>query len=153
MNRGLRAAQIRGVEPFLECRTSEDGVRPRQQGTGLIQVVVRCPRHTLSLRIADQVALQMEQTAPIIGGYFAWRNLRVANESQVTDRFTKAIDQLGSERSDKDGKPVPNLEVWLGGIYAFERIARDSPRDDHGGAHRICAPECPASLSLSFGCC
>ena len=65
---------------------------------------------TLSLRIADQVALQMEQTAQIIGGYFAWRNLRVANESQITDRFTRAIDQLGSERSDKDGKPVPNLE-------------------------------------------
>lgn len=39
---------------------------------------------------------------------------------QVTERFTRAVDQLGSE------KP----EVRLGGIYALERIARDST-DDH----------------------
>jgi hypothetical protein len=37
----------------------------------------------------------------------------------VTDRYTKAIEQLGS------GK----LDVRIGGIYALERIAHDSPRD------------------------
>ena len=37
----------------------------------------------------------------------------------MTDRCTKAIEQLGS------GK----LDVRLGGIYTPERIARDSPRD------------------------
>lgn len=65
-------------------------------------------------------------------GYIAWRNLRetqkkldVDREGQVTNRFTQAITQLGAEL--KDGKP--NLEVRLGGIYALERIARDSPRD------------------------
>ncbi|MGH2548208.1 MAG: pentapeptide repeat-containing protein [Thermomicrobiales bacterium] len=45
--------------------------------------------------------------------------LRVAQESQITDRFTKAIEQLGSEK----------LAIRLGGIYALERIAKDSPRD------------------------
>jgi uncharacterized protein YjbI with pentapeptide repeats len=39
---------------------------------------------------------------------------------QITERFTRAIDQLGSRE----------LDVRLGGIYALERIARDS-RDDH----------------------
>ncbi|MGI8477098.1 MAG: hypothetical protein ACR2OO_12085 [Thermomicrobiales bacterium] len=51
--------------------------------------------------------------------------LRVAQEGQITDRFTKAIEQLGATRSD--GRP--HLEIRLGGIYAFERIARDSLRD------------------------
>jgi hypothetical protein len=37
----------------------------------------------------------------------------------VTDRYTKAIEQLGSDRFD----------VRVGGIYALECIARDSPRD------------------------
>jgi hypothetical protein len=37
----------------------------------------------------------------------------------MTDRYTKTIEQLGS------GK----LDVRLGGIYAPERIARDSPWD------------------------
>ena len=38
----------------------------------------------------------------------------------ITERFTRAIDQLGSTQ----------LDVRLGGIYALERIARDS-RADH----------------------
>jgi uncharacterized protein YjbI with pentapeptide repeats len=49
------------------------------------------------------------------------RTNEITEQGQVTDRFTKAIDQLGS---DKD-----RLDVRIGGIYALERIARDSPRD------------------------
>src|SRR5271165_4375830 len=59
--------------------------------------------------------------------------LDLQREGQITDRFTKAIDQLGAVQPggklDKDGKPKINLEVRLGGIYALERIARDSPKD------------------------
>ena len=62
--------------------------------------------------------------AAVVAGVIAWRNLHVTQEGQITNRFTQAIGQLGAE---KDGKP--NLEVRLGGIYALERIARDSPRD------------------------
>ncbi len=40
-------------------------------------------------------------------------------EGQVTDRYTKAIEQLGSEKVD----------VRTGGIYALERIAHDSAKD------------------------
>ena len=50
---------------------------------------------------------------------FTGRNYRLAREGQVTDRYTKAIEQLGSDR----------LDVRLGGIYALERIASDSARD------------------------
>ena len=37
----------------------------------------------------------------------------------MTDRYTKAIEQLGSKE----------LDVRIGGIYALERIARDSAKD------------------------
>jgi len=37
----------------------------------------------------------------------------------VTDRYTKAIEQLGSKE----------IDVRIGGIYALERIAYDSERD------------------------
>jgi uncharacterized protein YjbI with pentapeptide repeats len=47
------------------------------------------------------------------------RNFALSREGQVTDRYTKAIEQLGS------GK----LDVRIGGIYALERVARDSARD------------------------
>ena len=55
----------------------------------------------------------------LIGIYFTWRQLRISQEGQITDRFTKAIAQLGDDQ----------LAVRLGGIYALERIARDSERD------------------------
>jgi Pentapeptide repeats (8 copies) len=45
--------------------------------------------------------------------------VELTEQGQVTDRYTKAIEQLGS------GK----LDVRIGGIYALERIARDSARD------------------------
>lgn len=57
-----------------------------------------------------------------IGLYLTWRRILVTEEGQITDRFTAAIKQLG----DSD------TVVQLGGVYALERIAEDSPRsDDH----------------------
>jgi hypothetical protein len=47
------------------------------------------------------------------------RNFTLSREGQVTDRYTKAIEQLGSEK----------LDVRIGSIYALERVARDSARD------------------------
>jgi hypothetical protein len=50
---------------------------------------------------------------------FTARNFALSRVGQVTDRYTKAIDQLGSDK----------IDVRIGGIYALERIARDSARD------------------------
>ncbi|MDB9474437.1 pentapeptide repeat-containing protein [Dolichospermum circinale] len=47
------------------------------------------------------------------------KNAEAANQKQITERFSKAIEQLGSD------KP----EIILGGIYTLERIARDSEPD------------------------
>jgi uncharacterized protein YjbI with pentapeptide repeats len=52
------------------------------------------------------------------------RNVRVIEQGHITDRYTKAIEQLGKLDGDK-----PNIEVRLGAIYALERIAFDSRRD------------------------
>jgi hypothetical protein len=57
--------------------------------------------------------------AVLAGVVFTWRQLQVSPQGQVTDRFTRAIEQLG--------KNSPELRV--GGIYALERIARDSATD------------------------
>jgi len=54
-------------------------------------------------------------SAVAIGIYFAWGNLNTAREGQITERFTRANDQLGAK--DKDGNPA--LEIRLGGIYAL----------------------------------
>ena len=53
------------------------------------------------------------------GAAATWRQVRISREGQVTERFTRAVDQLGSE----------HLDVRLGALYALGRIARDSPGD------------------------
>jgi hypothetical protein len=70
--------------------------------------------------------------AQILGGaallsglYFTWRTLQVNREGQITERFTRAIDQLGA--TDDEGNKL--FEIRLGGIYALERIARESDED------------------------
>ena len=60
-----------------------------------------------------------EPTPSRPAGQRRWRQLQVHRQGQVTDRYTKAVDQLGQA----------GLEVKVGGIYALERIARDSLAD------------------------
>ncbi|ORT53697.1 pentapeptide repeat-containing protein [Streptomyces sp. CB03238] len=62
----------------------------------------------------------------LFGAYATWRQLRVSQEGlnatregHVTDRFSRAVDQLGSDK----------LDVRIGGIHALWRIADHSPRD------------------------
>ncbi|MEV1242354.1 pentapeptide repeat-containing protein [Nonomuraea sp. NPDC050022] len=47
----------------------------------------------------------------------ARKGLEVAQKGQVTDRFTKAVEQLGSA----------SMEVRIGAAYALENIGRDVP--------------------------
>ncbi|MEV8087481.1 pentapeptide repeat-containing protein [Streptomyces nigra] len=62
----------------------------------------------------------------LFGAYATWRQLRVsqdglraAQEGYVTDRFSRAVDQLGSDK----------LDVRIGGLHALWRIAEQSARD------------------------
>jgi Pentapeptide repeats (8 copies) len=75
--------------------------------------------------------------AVVVGAFFTYRQVQTSRhqlehtiessrkqheldrQGQVTERFTRAIDQLGHG----------NLDVRLGGIYALERIANDSLED------------------------
>lgn len=57
--------------------------------------------------------------ALLLGLYFTWGNLVTAKEGQITERFTRAIEQFGNEK----------MEIKLGGIYALGRIAKESKKD------------------------
>ncbi|MEV5242574.1 pentapeptide repeat-containing protein [Streptomyces cinnamoneus] len=52
---------------------------------------------------------------------FTARNYLLSCEGQVTDRYTKAIEQIASDRGDER----------IGGIYALERVMADSARDHY----------------------
>jgi hypothetical protein len=73
-------------------------------------------RISVSDRQAQTAAKQAETAS---------RQAQAIEDGQVTERFTKAIEQLGACKAGGE----PNLEVRLGGIFALERIARDSEKD------------------------
>jgi uncharacterized protein YjbI with pentapeptide repeats len=104
-----------------------------------------------------QTLLQSVTGLVVIGGVvftalgllYTARTLETAQQGQITDRYTRAVEQLGNRQS---------LDVRLGGIYALERLANDSPRDrrtiydvlaafarEHDPAPKIKISEAPAA--------
>jgi hypothetical protein len=57
------------------------------------------------------------------------RTYELTERGQVTDRYARAVEQLASK----------SIEIRLGGIYALERIARDSPSDQQTIVDVLCA--------------
>jgi uncharacterized protein YjbI with pentapeptide repeats len=85
---------------------------------------VLAPRHAFNDG-GDAIRAQNDIRATLLQG-LGGHNIRSSREQrdldrqgQVTERFTRAIDQLGSSEVD----------VRIGGIYALERIAGNSPPD------------------------
>lgn len=106
------------VKPWPEDLANTNGLSP-----GEARAEVGRVRTALLASLAGLIAA----TGAVLSGLTYRLNSRVAAQtherdlqSQITERFTRAIDQLGNRSS---------LDVRLGGIYALERIARDSVDD------------------------
>jgi uncharacterized protein YjbI with pentapeptide repeats len=54
-----------------------------------------------------------------ITAFISWRNYQIAQDKQSSERFSKAIEQLDSDR----------YTVCLGGLFSLEKLAKDSPKD------------------------
>ncbi|TMR15889.1 hypothetical protein ETD85_55735, partial [Nonomuraea zeae] len=79
---------------------------------------VNSARHTLVQAVTGLVVIGgVVFTA--LGLWYTAQTLNTTQQGQITDRYTKAVEQLGSTKSD----------VRLGGIYALQRLAFDSTHD------------------------
>jgi uncharacterized protein YjbI with pentapeptide repeats len=88
------------VQEKRQSRTPRDWVQLATVATAVIAAVGAMAYNGLSLNATRE-------------------QIKITEEGHLTDRFSKAIEQLGSTTSD----------VRLGGIYALERVMRDSPAD------------------------
>jgi uncharacterized protein YjbI with pentapeptide repeats len=64
-----------------------------------------------------------------LGLVFTARTFSVTRQSHITERYTAAIGQLGGS----------SVHVRLGGLFALERIAHDSKRDEPTITEVLCA--------------
>lgn len=82
----------------------------------------------------------------VLGAYYTARTFALNRQGQITERFTRAIDQLGSQA----------LDVRIGGLYALHRLSQESREDyvsimeilaayvrDHAPATRRAAGQTP----------
>jgi hypothetical protein len=123
--------QVGRVRAFEDLLASAD-LAPRDQLA--LQKDLLQAELTARVGLVGPLVQLLVGTGILLGAYFTWRNLRIAaatlqttQKGQVTERFTRAIDQLGNAND----RGEPNLEVRLGGIYALEGVARDS--DEYRG--------------------
>lgn len=84
-----------------------------------VKLVIRYPR---GLNVQASGKLHIDPSKQALGGLavlggllYTARIFRLSREGQLTERYTKAIEQLGSG----------TLDVRLGAIYALERLAHD----------------------------
>jgi hypothetical protein len=115
----LKLAQIAGVLILTAIVAGVIWKVPRWQVEQLAQSGVG-PKDVAELENAARATL-----AQIVGGafflatlYFTWQTLQVDRQKEITDGFTRAVDQLGSK----------DRNVRVGGIYALEQVARTSPQ-------------------------
>jgi uncharacterized protein YjbI with pentapeptide repeats len=99
--------KINYIEPFLEKVKLERDVLVIEKDRTIIQ------NSTDATLIQVLGGLILSVTA-----YIGYLNFKVGEDKQVTERFSKAIDHLGSIE----------VNVRLGGIYSLEQIAIDSPK-------------------------
>lgn len=73
----------------------------------------------LAVPLAALAAAVVAAVIAVYGHQTRLDELALSRDSDVTDRYTKAVEQLGQE----------SAVVKIGGIYALERIHRESPLD------------------------
>jgi hypothetical protein len=84
------------------------------------------PDSDVSSERAEEISSARSALLVMLGGLIAVataiytvKTFRLSRQGQITDRLTRAVDQLGNEAVD----------IRLGGIFALERLARESPGD------------------------
>lgn len=80
----------------------------------------------LEIAVFEQEDRARATLAQIIGGavvlaglWFTWQRIEISRQGQITERFTRAVEQLGSAQQS----------IRVGATFALERIARESEQD------------------------
>lgn len=82
-----------------------------------LELAEKLSRRNFILELIRLIITSLGTTATIFGGGILFLNFSQGENRLITERFTKSIEQLGNREET----------IRIGGIYALERIANDSP--------------------------
>lgn len=86
---------------------------------GQIRITLQQAQAQLQNSIRSTLLQALGGILIVAGAVATWRQVQISREGQITDRLTHAIDQLGADKVD----------IRVGGIFALERLAKDSAED------------------------
>jgi len=110
--------QLKGAdEAAAEANVRDAGLRLATGIAALSAGVLAWGRLELSRR-EHRLAVEAAERA-VDAQQLATRTQQTSERGQITERYTRAVEQLGSD----------NLAVRLGALYALEAVARDSADD------------------------
>jgi hypothetical protein len=101
------------LHPALSS-TDLSGIADAEKRVALQQAQAQLQNETRTTLLQGLAGLVL-----VAGAFATWRQVQISRHGQITERVTKAVDQLAGARMD----------VRVGGIYALERVAKDSPED------------------------
>jgi uncharacterized protein YjbI with pentapeptide repeats len=134
---------MKTIVKFLQSLIAPDPIAPeiirakayemwKAQGGGIInpdanwqaaieqlRLAEKLSRRNFILELIRLIITSLSTTATIFGGLILFLNFSQGENRLITERFTRSIEQLGNTEET----------IRIGGIYALERIANDSPRD------------------------
>ncbi len=84
-----------------------------------LKLAEKLSRRSFILELIRLIIASLSTSATIFGGSILFLNFFQGENRLITERFTRSIEQLGNKEET----------IRIGGIYALERIANDSPRD------------------------
>ena len=84
-----------------------------------LQSAEKLSRRNFILELIRLIIASLSTGATIFAGSILFLNFSQGENRLITERFTRSIEQLGNKEET----------IRIGGIYALERIANDSPRD------------------------
>jgi uncharacterized protein YjbI with pentapeptide repeats len=122
---GLLAALALWIVPVLQVQPARERLATEVDLTPADRLALEnqifgdenAARSTLAIILA---AAGLLLTAGII-----WRRFEKSRELKSHEQFTRAVEQLGSERNDGS----PRTQARLGGIYALERLAGEAEHE------------------------
>ncbi len=84
-----------------------------------LNLAEKLSRRNFILELIRLIIASLSTGATIFAGSILFLNFSQGENRLITERFTRSIEQLGNKEET----------IRIGGIYALERIANDSPRD------------------------
>jgi hypothetical protein len=115
---GLVTASVLLVPAWLVARDTNVGqLQPEQMASAKNGVRTTLIQGVVGLTALAGIAVGWQQLQT--DRQQLQEQLTLTRQGQVAERFTRAVDQLGSDK----------LDVRLGGIYGLEQIANQSPGD------------------------